>query len=198
MNKFVYNHIVTVIFIMCLSVPLSMPIRAAEVEGVKLADKVRVGDAGPELVLNGAGVRTRLIFKVYVGALYLQQKRTAPDAVFSDSGPKRIAMHMLREVKAEQFFSALNDGLKDNHTPEQLAKIEPQIREFEGIFKRVQIAKQGDVILLDYMPGAGTRVLVNGDAKGTLTGGEFYAALLRLWLGDKPADSDLKKAMLGG
>jgi Chalcone isomerase-like len=192
--KSVYYKTLSLIFLLGLSAAAT----ALEIEGVKLSDKLRVGDAGAELLLNGAGVRTRIVFKIYVGALYLQQKRTTPDAVFSDSGPKRIAMHMLREIKAEQFFAALNEGLKDNHTHEQLAKIEPQIREFEGIFKRVQNAKPGDVFLLDYTPGNGTRVMVNGDTKGTLTGGEFYTALLRMWLGEKPADVTLKKALLGG
>jgi long-chain acyl-CoA synthetase len=192
--KSVYYQILGV----AVLIGVSSAATALEVEGVKLADKVRAADTGPELVLNGAGVRTRIVFKVYVGALYLQQKRTTPDAVFSDNGPKRIAMHMLREVKADQFFAALSEGLKDNHTSEQLAKIEPQIREFEGIFKRVQNSKPGDIFLLDYMPGSGTRVMVNGDNKGTVTGGEFNTALLRMWLGDKPADATLKKALLGG
>jgi hypothetical protein len=171
---------------------------AAEIEGVRLPDKVRLTDGGPELALNGAGVRTRVVFKVYVGALYLQQKRTAPEAVLGDSAPKRMALHMLRDVAADQLFSALNDGLKGNHTPDQLAKIDTQLRELESIFRKVQNVKSGDVILLDYTPGTGTRVAVNGETKGVLAGEAFYAALLRIWLGDKPAEASLKKALLGG
>ena len=186
------KQIVTVI--LCF---LSWLAQAAEIEGIKLAEKARQAD-GPELVLNGAGLRTRVVFKVYVSALYLQQKRSAPDAIFSDAGPKRVALHLLREITADQLFSALNDGLKANHSPEQLAKIELQTREFEAIFKKTPNAKTGDVILLDYLPGAGTRVTVNGDAKGNIAGAEFYTALLRVWLGDKPAEAGLKKAMLGG
>lgn len=192
--KFVYNQILTVVLIVCLSGFAG----AAEVEGVKLADKARVSDAGPELTLNGAGVRTRLVFKVYVGALYLQQKRTAPDAIFSDAGAKRVALHLLREVASEQLFAALNDGLKSNHTAEQMAKLELQIKQFEGIFRTVKATKSGDVILLDYVPMTGTRVTVNGDAKGVIAGDEFYTALLHIWLGEKPAEGALKKALLGG
>jgi long-chain acyl-CoA synthetase len=171
---------------------------AAEVEGVKLADKLRVSDAGPELILNGAGVRTRVFFKVYVGALYLQKKENATDAVLADAGPKRVAMHLLRDLTAEQLFSALNDGLKNNHTPEQLAKLGPQLKQLEDVFNAVKAAKNGDVILLDYLPGAGTRVIVRGDDRGTIPGEEFNRALLRIWLGNQPADASLKKAMLGG
>ncbi len=171
---------------------------AAEVEGVRLADKVRLSDSGPELVLNGAGLRTRAFFRVYVGALYLQQKTVAPQAVLADTGPKRVAMHMLRDLAAEQLFTALNDGLKNNHAPADLAKFEPQVKQLEGIFSAVKSAKSGDTILLDYVPGVGTRVVVNGTDRGAIAGEEFNRALLRVWLGDQPADAALKKAMLGG
>ena len=171
---------------------------AAEVEGVKLPDTMRMGDAGPELVLNGAGVRTRFFFRVYVGALYLQKKTGSADAAIADAGAKRVAMHLLRDLTAEQLFSALIDGLKSNHTPEQFAKFEPQVKQLEGIFSAVKTAKTGDVIVLDYLPGAGTRVTVNKDNKGTVAGEEFNRALLRIWLGNQPVDATLKKAMLGG
>ncbi len=177
---------------------LLTPLYAAEIEGVKLAEKVRLGDAGPELVLNGAGVRTRVFFKVYVGALYLPQKRNSAEAVLADAGARRVAMHLLRELTAEQLFSALSDGLKNNHTPEQLARVEREVKQLEGIFNAVKAAKTGDVIMLDYLPEAGTRVVVNNETKGTITGEDFNRALLRVWLGDSPADAGLKKAMLGG
>ena len=181
-----------------LSAVITISAAAAEIEGVKLAERLRVSDAGPELILNGAGVRTRVFFKVYVGALYLQKKENATDAVLADAGPKRVAMHLLRDLTAEQLFSALNDGLKNNHTPEQLAKLGPQLKQLEDVFNAVKAAKNGDVILLDYLPGAGTRVTVRGEDKGTIPGEEFNRALLRIWLGNQPADASLKKAMLGG
>ncbi|MFN7085768.1 MAG: chalcone isomerase family protein [Burkholderiales bacterium] len=171
---------------------------AAEVEAVRLADRIRVSEAGPELVLNGAGVRTRFVFKVYVGALYLQRKMAAAAEVLNDTAPKRVAMHLLRELSSDQLLSALNDGLKNNHTPEQLAAFEQQIRQLEGIFGAVKAAKAGDAILLDYLPEHGTRITVNGDTKGIIPGFGFNQALLRVWLGASPADADLKKAMLGG
>lgn len=169
---------------------------AAEVEGVKLADKVQF--AGSELTLNGAGVRTRVFFKIYVGALYLQKKTGGSESVLEDAGAKRIAMHLLRDLEAEQLLSALNDGLKKNHTPADLARLEPQVKQLDGIFTAVKAVKKGDVVLLDYLPGAGTRVTVRGEDRGTIPGEDFNRALLRIWLGEQPADASLKKAMLGG
>jgi len=72
------------------------------------------------------------------------------------------------------------------------------VKQLEGIFNAVKAAKTGDVIVLDYLPGAGTRVTVNKDNKGTVAGEEFNRALLRIWLGNQPVDATLKKAMLGG
>ena len=171
---------------------------AAEVEGVKLADKVRLGDAVPELTLNGAGVRTRVFFKVYVGALYLQEKTGSAEAAISGSGGKRVAMHLLRDLTAEQLFTALKEGLADNHSPDQVAKFEPQVQQMEKIFFAIKSARKGDAIVLDYLPRAGTRIVVNSEEKGTVAGEDFYRALLRIWLGEKPVDASLKKAMLGG
>ena len=169
---------------------------AAEVEGVKIADRVQLGKS--DLTLNGAGVRTRFFFKVYVGALYLQSKAGSTETVLRDAGAKRIAMHMLRDLDADQLFTAFNDGLNKNHAPGELKRLEPQVKQLEAIFRAVKAAKSGDVILLDYLPGAGTRVTVRGEDKGTIAGAEFNRALLRIWLGDQPADAGLKKAMLGG
>ena len=169
---------------------------AAEIEGVRLEDKVQVG--GADLALNGAGVRTRVFFKVYVGALYLPKKSATTDAILGEAGAKRIAMHMLRDLDAEQLVSAFNDGLKKNHAPGELAKLEPQMKQLDAIFTAVKAVKKGDVVLLDYLPGTGTRVTVRGEDKGTIAGDAFNRALLRIWLGEQPADASLKKAMLGG
>jgi long-chain acyl-CoA synthetase len=171
-------------------------LQGAEIEGVKLPDTVQL--AGSELTLNGAGVRTRVFFKVYVGALYLPKKAATPDAVLGETGAKRVAMHMLRDLEAEQLLSAFNDGLKKNHAPGELAKLEPQVKQLDAIFAAVKAVKKGDAVLLDYLPGAGTRVTVRGEDKGTIAGEAFNRALLRIWLGEQPADASLKKAMLGG
>jgi hypothetical protein len=173
------------------------PAIAAEIEGVKVPDQARVGDTGPAVVLNGAGLRTRAFFRVYVGALYLQQKKAAAEAVLADTGAKRIALHLLRDLTSEQLLSAFNDGLKSNHAPAELAKLDAQVKQLEGIFAAVKEAKSGEVILLDYVPGSGTRVVVNRDTKGTIPGEDFNRALLRIWLGERPVDAALKKAMLG-
>jgi long-chain acyl-CoA synthetase len=171
---------------------------AAEVEGVKLPDRIKLSDAAPELILNGAGVRTRIFIKVYVGALYLQSKTAVADAVLAGRGAETRRAAPAARSDIEQLLSGFNDGLRDNHTPEQLAQLEPKIKEFSVIFNSMKAVRNGDVIHLDYSAPAGTRVTVNGDSKGAVAGEDFHKALLRIWLGNRPSDSNLKKAMLGG
>lgn len=169
----------------------------AELEGVKLAPTVQVASA--PLVLNGAGLRTRAFFKVYVAALYGPQKATDAAALLAQKGPRRMAITMLRSADAETFAGALNDGMRDNHTEAQLAALKPQTDAFMGTLKQTGEVKKGDVIHLDFDPATGTQVSINGQAKGAaIAGADFYTAVLRIWLGEKPADAGLKKGLLGG
>jgi hypothetical protein len=168
-----------------------------EIEGVKLEPTVQVASA--PLQLNGAGVRTRAIFKVYVAGLYVPQKSKDAAALLSQKGPRRMSITMLRNVDADSFGGALNEGLKNNHTEAQLAGYKAQIEALNANLKAVGETKKGDVINFEYVPDAGTRITVNGQPRGTSIAGEdFFTAVLRIWLGEKPADAGLKKALLGG
>lgn len=173
-------------------------VRAAEVGGVKLDDKLRLAPGGPELVLNGAGIRTRAIFKVYVAGLYLSEKKAKTADVLALAGPKRVAMTMLRDLSAQQLSEALADGIRGNSTAAEQEVLKGRTDELVAIMNALGEAKKGDAILLDFLPDSGTRVLVNGQPRGKpIAGDDFYRALLRIWLGDKPVDSDLKQGMLG-
>jgi len=168
----------------------------AELEGVKLDPVVQVGSAS--LQLNGAGVRTRAIFKVYVAALYVPQKSGDAAVLLAQKGARRITLTMLRNVDAETFAGALNDGLRNNHSEAQLAGWKSQIDALNASLKAAGEAKKGDVIHFEFAPEAGTRITVNGKALGSAIPGEdFFTAVLRIWLGEKPVDGGLKKSMLG-
>jgi hypothetical protein len=166
---------------------------AAEVGGVKLDDKVTIG--AQELVLNGAGVRTRVVFKVYVASLYLPQKVAELAAVLAKS-PRRIQLNLLRTLSADQLVDALNEGLAENNTAAELAAVKPQVEALATIMKSFKEVKEKDVITLDFVDGA-TRIGLNGESKGIIGGEAFNQALTRVWLGDKPVQADLKKSLLG-
>jgi long-chain acyl-CoA synthetase len=174
----------------------SMQTTALELAGVKLGDTAQVG--AQALVLNGAGIRSKWFFKVYVGALYLPQKQTSADMVIAADHPQRIAMHMLRDLGGKKLYGAFNEAIQANHDGAELKAMKAQLKLMADIFNEIGEAKQGDVITLDYQPLGGTRISLNGKVYGTIAGAAFKRALLKIWLGNKPAQDDLKKAMLGG
>lgn len=179
-----------------LATVLAAPtLQAAEIAGVRIEDQAKSGNA--DLVLNGAGVRTKLFFKVYVAALYLPKKATSPGAIIDSKEPRRIVLHMLRELNADSLFGALLDGLRNNHSETELSSLKPDIDQFERIMRGIGTAKNGDVIGID-LAADGVSVAFNGQARGNVGGEAFPRALLKVWLGDKPADADLKRALLGG
>ncbi len=169
---------------------------AAEIGGVAFDERATV--AGQELVLNGGGVRTRLLFKVYAMGLYLPSRATSPEAVVSAAGAKRIRIVLLRDLEAKQFADALVEGLQKNHSPAALAALQPSIDALRNALLDMKEAKTGTAVVLDSLPGIGTRLTVDGRQRGVDMADEaFFPALLRIWLGDKPVDGDLKKALLG-
>jgi len=171
--------------------------QTVEREGVKFEPTAQVG--GAALQLNGTGVRTRAIFKVYAAGLYVPQKSDSAAALIAQKGPRRLTMTMLRNVDADSFAGPLNDGLKNNHSEAQMAAFKPQIDAMNAALKAIDEAKKGDVLHFEFLPDGGTRITVNGQQKGpNIPGEDFFAAMLRIWLGDKPADADLKKGLLGG
>jgi len=167
---------------------------SAEVGGVKLDDKASVG--GQELVLNGAGIRTRAIFKVYVGSLYVPAKTQDVAGVLAKT-PRRVQLNLLRNLSPDQLVDALVDGLKDNNSEAEMAAVKAQTDQLVSIMKSFGEVKEGNVVTLDFVDGA-TKIGFNGAAKGSIAGEAFNQALMKVWLGDKPVQSDLKKAMLGG
>jgi len=180
---------------MLFAVLFSSTAYAAQLDDVSLPDNVTLNGTDVTLQLNGMGYRTKFIFKVYVGALYTESKVTSRDAAQALTGPKRIVTHIVRdEVSSKKMTAALNDGFKKNNNDEQLEKLQSRLKTFGGYFPDL---KKGDVVLLDYVPTTGTRVTINDEEKGIIDGADFYTALLDIWLGDEPADDDLKDAMLG-
>jgi len=171
-----------------------MGVLAAEVAGVKLDEKMTVG--GQELVLNGAGIRTKLMFKVYVGSLYVPAKATSAGAVYAKA-PRRVQLNMLRDVTADQMVEALVDGVNQGNSPAEAAAVKAQADQLATIMKSIGQLKEGNVLTFDFVDGA-TKVGLNGAEKGSIPGDAFNKALMNAWLGDNPVQGDLKKAMLGG
>lgn len=166
-------------------------------EGQTFAASVRVADV--PLLLNGTGLRAVAWFKGYAAALYLPARATTPAQVLAQPGPKRLQLRMLQEVPAAEFVKAIDKGFARNTPAEQQAALEPRRLQFDAAVQALGKVRKGDIVDLDQLPGRGLRFAHNGEQRGDLIpGDDFYAALLRIFLGDKPVDGRLKAGLLGG
>lgn len=180
--------------IVLMTLLLGLPCYAKEIAGVAVQESLQTED-GVTLKLNGAGVRSKLFMDIYIAQLYLEKPASKVDAIVADSGRKRVVMHFLyNEVGKDKLIEAWNDGFKDNNSPAELGKLQDRINQFNGLFVD---AKKGDVIVLDYNPASGTSVTIKGEKRGVIAGADFNAALLKIWLGEKPVNDTLKEKLLG-
>jgi len=169
---------------------------AIDVNGIKFEDVNQVG--GKELKLNGAGMRTKLVIKVYAAGLYLPEKKTAVADILKLEGPRRVTLVMARDIASEDLGKAFMDGINENLDKAEKAKIVGQINKFGEMFASIDAIKKGDVLHMDWIPGTGTVCAVNGKRIGEpVADVNFYNAVLRIWLGEKPVDRSLKPALLG-
>lgn len=165
-----------------------------EIKGVTVPETVTLPDDS-NLVLNGAGIRSKFFFNIYIGALYLTSSSNDIQHVLNDTGPKRVTMHILYDDLArKKITSAWTEGFEENNSPEQFNALKARLEAFNASFTDL---KKGDTVTMDYLPGTGTRVSINNDVKATIEGHDFNTALLKVWLGESPADSSLKRAMMG-
>jgi hypothetical protein len=183
---------VIAILLLCLSTQAF----AMTVGGVKLADKIHLGKN--DLILNGAGLRTKYILSIYVGALYLKDKEVTAEAVLADTGAKRVELHILHHLSAGDFMEAFNKAIKENLTTEEYVAVAVRLLRFSTVFREVGEVEKGSLIFIDYLPDDGMVLTVNGKELTRIKGEDFYRAMLKIWMGNKPVQESLKKGMLGG
>jgi len=176
-----------------LALLLAAPALAKEVAGVAVPETATL--AGKTLVLNGAGLRSKMFIKVYVGALYLEQKSGDANAILAADAPWKVTMSFKRDVDKKKILETFREGFENNSSSSaQLAQILPGLAQLDGALSDL---KNGQELVITYLPGTGATLTAPGGAAATVEGKPFADALLRNWLGEKPADGDLKKAMLG-
>ena len=169
---------------------------ATELAGVRLSPTVQVG--GSTLVLNGAGIRWRLVVRVYTAGLYLAAKASTPEAVLAAAGPKRLHVVMLRDIDGNDLGKLFTRGMQDNSSRADFAKSIPGTLRMAELFAVKKRLTQGESFSVDWLPGQGTSILINGKLQGEpIKEPEFFQALMRIWLGTSPADANLKDALLG-
>lgn len=167
-----------------------------DIAGVKVEDSAAV--AGTKLQLNGAGIRYKGPFKVYVAELYTTKKVTSWEELIAAPGPKRLTLVMTREVDAGPFGKLLTRGMEDNNPKAAISKLVPGLIRMSEIFASHKVLFPGDVIHTDWIPGTGMVVTVKGKVQGEpFPELEFFKAMMGIWLGPNPAYWKLKENLLG-
>lgn len=175
---------------------LSSPVLALQIENIEIPEQITQAGAQQALTLNGAGLRTKFIFNIYVGALYLSSSSKEVGQILNDTGSKRISMHFLYgKIEKEKMTNGWTDGFEDNLSEAQFAALKPSIDKFNSAFSSNTV--KGDSVIIDFIDNKETSVTINGTEKTRIRGADFQRAVLSIWLGESPADEDLKQAMLG-
>ncbi len=170
------------------------PVAAVELAGVELPAEVRVDGIDRPLRLNGAGIRYKFVFKIYVAGLYLPAPESRAEVLLADPPANRVLMHFVYDaVSRKKLDAAWEDGFRANLDAQRYAALAPRIAQFKALFRTL---REGDEVWLDHLPGEGTRVSINGEVRGLVPGDDFNAALLAIWLGPEPVTDSLKKALL--
>ena len=166
-------------------------LRAADVGGVNVPETVTVD--GKALKLNGAGVRKKMMFKVYVAALYVETPSKNAAELISSNQVKSMRLHMTRNVEGAKVSGAVADGFALN-SKAALPKLQARLDQFA---KMIPDMKDGEEIDMTWVPDKGTEVAVRGTNAGTIEGRDFADALFSVWLGPSPVQDDLKAALTG-
>ena len=163
----------------------------ANLAGVTMPDNITLN--GHNLVLNGLGLRTKFMVKVYVGGLYLEQKSSDANAIIKSPGPKRIVLQFLRGVSKGQLSDSFTEAFSNN-SPDAINTMKPDIDRFLGALDPV---RPGEQVVITTMPGTGTTLNIDGHDKVTISNPAFAPVLLAVWLGSTPPTPELKNGMLG-
>lgn len=170
--------------------------QTVDVADVRYERTVKLQDQN--LMLNGAGIRYKAVFKVYTAGLYLTQKANSPEEVWKAPGPKRIHIVMLRDIDANELGKLFTRGVEDNTPRNEMSALVPGLIRMSDIFSRHKKLMTGDTFTVDWLPEQGTVISVKGQPQGEpFKEPAFFQALVRIWLGNNPADALLKDALLG-
>lgn len=166
---------------------------ATEIEGIPLPDTIQL--ESKILHLNGAGIRNKFFFDIYVAALYLEQRSASADEIIGSNTSKRLTMNFLYdEVTKEKLTDGWEEGFKKNQPKEKMRALRERLDRFNTFFETVH---KGGRIGFDFLSNGSTHLRINGSKVAVISGVDFQQALLAVWLGEKPADSGLKKSLLG-
>lgn len=177
--------------------PQSGLAQAARLEGQRFDDTAVLADR--TLRLNGLGLRGVAWLKAFVAGLYLAAPSREAGQVLAMPGPKRLRIRLMLEVSSKEFSKAFSKGVRKNESDKVQTQLAPRMATFIAAIDAMGTLRKGDTIDLDYIPGKGMQMKWNNKVQGPLIEGEdFYRAILKIFIGERPVDKRLKEGLLSG
>ena len=186
-----------ILLVTLFCVAAALGAQAATISGQRFDDRIRLADT--ELQLNGLGLRAEVWLEGYAAGLYLPVKTTQVAEAIAEPGPKRLRLKMMLDVPAKEFNKAVVKGVGRNSSPAEQDAVRERIDRFMALITAAGTVKKGDTIDLDFLPDRGLLLSINSRPQGeAIAGADVYAAVLRIFLGERPVDRELKAGLLGG
>lgn len=154
---------------MTLTLGIAFAGQPLKIESITYEPQANVN--GEQLLLNGAGLRTKIFFKVYTAGLYLKAPARRNTEVMAQNSAARVRLGLLRDVSCASFIDSLNDGIKANLQPAKEKAISAGLEALRSLMRSIGDVKTGDIIDFDYSPDKGTTVHLNDKPVGEPIGG---------------------------
>lgn len=154
------------------------------------------------LVLNGRGVRRGVSTNLYTVNLYLEHKTNSPAEVLQAKGAKHFSMVLLHDASAAQMADLLTEGLIANASEDDLVTMVSELFDVGVLLSEQGKLLAGDSFEIDSHHAAGTTVTIRSSTHSTpltqtFANPRMFKVMMGIWLGDHPADLELKSALLG-
>lgn len=180
----------------CAAPPARAQAAGLSIGGVSFGARADVG--GQQLLLNGVGMRASPTIKGFAAALYLAEPARSGEQALRAPGAKRLRMHMMLDVPTEVFVYAIHKFVRRNVPEPRQAALSERLGTLDARLRAIGQVRDGDVIDLDFVPAAGLLIVINGKAKASaIPGADLYAALMQVFIGERPVDAKMKAGLLG-
>lgn len=183
-----------VTFLSIVLITINISLAQKTVGGITMPEKLVLKEN--TLLLNGAGVREKMWIDLYACGLYVKTKSNDANSIINSEELSGIKIHIVSSlITSEKMNNAVEDGFK-KAAGDDMDKLRKDVDTFKAIFEKEDI-KKGDIYDIIYIPNKGVVVFKNGKIFPAIDNFEFKKALFAIWLGEDPADDDLKEELLG-
>jgi hypothetical protein len=190
--------------LMVLSGAMGLPVpvapgmaQAAKLEGQRFDDSLVLSDR--TLRLNGLGLRGVAWIKAFVAGLYLAAPSKEPSQILAMQGPKRLRLKVMLEAPSVEMTKSMRNGVRHNEPEAMQARLLDRVEVLAAGLNSIGTFHPGDVLDLDFIPGVGTQLVLNGKhLVKPIEGDDFYRAVLKIFIGESPVDKRMKAGLLRG